>query len=539
MNSHSTTSDSTLSNSISANSKFIFFLRLIIAGLLGALGTLAFSPFEQYIPMNGYIAFISLSGLLVCLYKQNTKRATLIAFIWSIGLFGTGVNWVYVSVAGFGGMPFIANIAIVGLLIVYLSIYPALFGYLLTRFGPSNLFFRYALLAPALWQITEFLRGWVLTGFPWLQFGYTQIDTPLRGFAPIFGVEGVTFVTVFVAGCISSLLLSRKLLCIVPILAVFCIAILSNQIKWFEQLQDKSQTITLVQPNIDQQIRWNGSSLDDILQTTVELTAPYIGKSDIIIWPESAIPSIELNQTQFLTDLDIVLRENNSSLITGLVDKRSDDIYFNAALVLGERDRPYKPTKLLNDPKPWNNTSRYFKHHLVPFGETVPFESILRPIAPFFDLPMSFFSRGSYLAPNLQANNSNLLMAICYEIILGNQLRDNFTSETDFIVTITNDAWFGESIGPWQHMQMARMRALELARPVLRSANNGITLFIGADGKILKQLPQFTEETLTLDIYPTRGQTLYAQYGNTFVWLLSLLAILFSLFSHLVFRKNR
>lgn len=489
--------------------------RPLLAAFIGATTTLAFAPFS-YWPIAIFSPFL----LLLLLNKQSTKAGFFIAFAWGLGQFGTGINWVHVSIDTFGGMPKIASITLMTLLVTYLAIYPALFGALLNRFFPKTNTQRLVIAAPIIWLITDWLRGWVMTGFPWLWLGYSQIDSPLNAYAPVSGVEAITLMLWLIAGSLALVVMTRKWGYLAIPALVFALAFGLNQVSWVKPDPSTKTSFALIQGNIDQKMKWVPSHRWPTLMKYTDISRDNWG-TDIIIWPEAAIPALESDLPAFLHNLDTAAKANNSALITGVLSQDDMGGFYNNVLTLGQNGL---------GPYDYDTAKRYSKHHLLPFGEFVPFGDLLRPIAPLFNLPMSSFQRGDFIQPNLVANGRHLVAALCYEIIFSEQVRQNVTPDTDFILTLSNDAWFGHSIGPLQHMEIARMRALELGKPLIRATNNGVTAVTDYKGRITKQVPQFQTEVLKADVTSTSGNTPYRSLGSWLLYLwcvIGLLAIWF------------
>ena len=473
--------------------------QLLAAVPAGAIATLSFAPYDY-----AFIAPLTLILFFLLLQKQPPKRSALIGFFYGLGMFGTGISWVHVSIDTFGGMPKIASMFLMCLLISYLALYPALFGYLFNRFNRQRPFHQLLLSGPVIWLVLDWIRGWLFTGFPWLWMGYSQLNTPLAHFAPIFGVEGITLALMLISGSITATLYYRNWRPFMVAVLVVILAVLAGIPQWVKPDPKHSVSVALIQGNISQEEKWLPSHRWPTLMKYMDLTRDNWG-ADLIIWPEAAIPALEEDIPTFLQNLDSAARANNSTVITGILDQKLDGEFFNNILTLGvDADGPYN----------YNTATRYTKHHLLPFGEFVPFASILRPLAPFFNLPMSSFSRGAYIQPNIQAHGYSIAPALCYEIAFGEQIRQNVTKKTELLLTLSNDAWFGHSIGPFQHMEIAQMRALELGKPLLRGTNTGITAVVDHNGHITKELPQFVTGVLKDKVIPTIGMTPYTTLGS-------------------------
>lgn len=491
--------------------KSLRLLRPIGAAFVGASTTLAFAPYQLW-----PLAILSPFLLMMLIRGKSAKSALWIGYAWGLGQFATGISWVHVSIDTFGGMPKIASLFLMALLVGYLSIYSALFAWSLNRFFLSDNKTRYFIAAPALWLIFDWARGWVMTGFPWLWLGYSQIDSPLASFAPIGGVELITALLIVMAGSLTFLTVTKQWQLIIIPMVVFATGFGLRNYEWVVPDESRTKTVALIQGNVDQALKWLPSHRWPTIMKYTDLSREN-WDADIIIWPEAAIPAMEFELPSFLSNLDSAAKMNDSAIITGVINKTETDQYYNSILVVGQT--PYGDYEMDLD-------ERYHKHHLLPFGEFVPFGDILRPIAPFFNLPMSSFSRGAYVQPNIVANGMHMVAALCYEIIFGEQVRQNVTSETDYLLTLSNDAWFGRSIGPLQHMEIARMRALELGLPLIRSTNNGVTAVTDHKGTITAEIPQFETAVLRTDVTPTDGTTWYREVGTwpLYIWVTFCLA---------------
>ncbi|AFA41151.1 apolipoprotein N-acyltransferase [Wigglesworthia glossinidia endosymbiont of Glossina morsitans morsitans (Yale colony)] len=484
----------------------------LIIFIFGILNTISFSPYDFW-PAS----IFSIFGLLVIINKyQYWKKIIFLGFIWGIGNFFSSIYWIYFSIYQFFELSFLISIFLVFVLSVYLSLYPMIFVLLLQYFCTHINLKRFLIGAPSIWFFTEFLRGKIFTGFPWLELGYSQIDGPLKGIAPIFGVSGISCIIIIISGLISLSWTKKEIFPLILSFSILIILYPLNFLKWYT-FDKQYIKIALVQGNVPQSLYFDNNQVNLILKKYMQITEPFLKVSKIIIWPESAIPCYDIICDNFLMNLDRKLKLKNSILITGITSFYQSG-YYNSIMLLGN-DQSYE----------YNLKHKYNKHYLVPFGETLPIKNFFQPILKKFGIFIFSLQRGKYLQPQLNISNFHFTPSICYEIIFSEKIRNNVQSNTDFLLTISNDIWFGNTIGPWQHLQMARMRALETGKTLLRSSNNGITAIINPDGTLKSKLPQFVCDVLFEIISPSKGVTPYVFFGSMPIWIIVIIFFIYSI----------
>lgn len=470
------------------------YLKLIIVFLLGMLTVLGFAPFYLF-----PVPAVTLAVLLgFCHKSQTSLQAALLAFCFGMGLFCAGVTWIYVSLHDFGAMPMSAAVTALIILCAYLSLFPAFSFWILTKFRRTSPFI-WASVAAALWMLFEWLRGNLFTGFPWLTLGYSQAPfSPLAGFAPIIGVYGISMVVVFSAALLFFWIDKglRNWRYGLPLMLIWFGGFGLQAIEWVKPLGEPV-TVSLLQGNIAQNMKWR----DDHLENTMETYAKLILESDsrLIVTPEISIPLFsDVVPKSYLSYLAEHARNNNGDVLIGLAERTTDDgdDYYNTMFSYGSAPE-----------------QRYRKHHLVPFGEFIPLKPIFGWVIQVLQIPLSDFSRGSLDQQPMDLAGQRVAINICYEDVFGEEIIYQLPQAT-MLVNVSNDAWFGRSIGPQQHLQISQMRALETGRYMLRATNTGVTAIIDERGKVLQTIEIFTTAALHGLAQGFTGATPYVRVGN-------------------------
>jgi len=474
--------------------------QLLLAFAAGAISVTGFAPFGL-----GPLPLFSLA-LLFYLWRHPARDGlnTWTGCAFGLGLMGFGVSWIRISIAQFGGVPPALAVVTTLVFILFMAAYYALAGWLSGRLKRGGEAVWLVLILPALWVLGEWLRGWLFTGFPWLSLGYSQIDLPLAGFGPVLGVFGVSLVLAMSAGLLNLL---PRLSAVVALLVLWAGGLGLQHLAWTEPAGE-SIRVSLLQANIPQAEKWLRSMRIPSLNLYLEMTAS-VPDSKIVVWPETAVPAYDSEvESLLLEPLHTQLREEKRDVLLGIVAGSKNQPYYNAMQSLGISGR-----------------DEYHKRHLVPFGEYLPFDRWTRPVLDFLRIPMSDFSPGGDGKPLVTLAGYPVGVDICYEDAYGDEII-RALPEAALLINASNDAWFGDSLAPHQHLEIARMRALETGRFLLRATNTGISAVIDDRGRILQQSPQFERSVLSYDVVPMRGVTPFASWGNVGAVLLAGLMLL-------------
>lgn len=468
---------------------------LLISLGAGALAVAGFAPFDFWpLPM------LSLAVLFTLLARTASMRAGfIVGLTWGLGFFIAGVSWVFVSLSVHGGMTAWLAALATFLFCAVLALFPAAVGALQARW-PVSPALRLLLLMPLAWGVTEWVRGWLFTGFPWLVAGYSQVPaSPLAGYAPLVGVYGVSFLLALIAALLAWSVTTHGRLAPRAWAAVAIVTLgVGGQalrgVAWTTP-DGAPTTVALLQGNIPQDLKWQPEKAQATLESYARMATA--SPAQLIVLPETALPLFESDlPDSYRAGLASLGWKNGGDVLTGVPTGSLAGAYYNSVVSLGTAP-----------------SQRYHKVHLVPFGEYIPLKAVWGWVVEVLHIPLSDFARGAVDQRPLAIGGQRVAANICYEDAFGEEIIRQLP-EASVLVNVSNLAWFGDSFAPWQHAQMSQMRALETGRMMLRSTNTGVTAIIDARGHVLASLPPFTAGSLSGEIQGYAGSTPYVRWGN-------------------------
>lgn len=498
--------------------QFLTRFRFALPYLLGAFAVLAFAPF-YFFPA----AILALIGIIYLWQQADSARAAFkLGFQFGLGLYVVGIYWIYISLHDFGGMPWWFAGFSTFCLCAFMALFVGFIGYLSKRLGLI------VISAPVLWGLSDWVRSWIFTGFPWLTLGYSQVPySPLAGYMPIIGVYGVSVITALVAAIIAHWLSQNNLSAtnkpfartsqsILYLVLALGIGGLLKEVEWTSRVGEPIST-ALIQGNIAQDTKWSADTAQNTINTYMTMVKQ--SNAQLIVLPETALPVISSQLDTSITDTLIHhAKQNNGDIIVGMVElNQKTEAYFNSAFSFGT-----------------SPTQSYAKNHLVPFGEFIPLKQVFGWIyRDWLNMPLSDLSRGGAYQKPMQLGKQKAAINICYEDVFGEEIIRQLPEAT-LLVNISNDAWYGKSYAADQHMQFSQARALETGRMVLRATNTGATAAINTHGYVMAHAPHDVQTTLHVSATGYTGSTPYVRWGNWPFILLSIAAIAF-----VIKRKNK
>jgi len=493
--------------------------QFLLPYLLGAFAVLGFAPFYLF-PAT---LFSVAAFCYLWLQTRTAKAAFRLGFQYGLGLFIVGIYWIYISLHDFGGMPWWFAGFCTFCLCTFMALFTGLVSWSAKKLNTS---FSYAPLLnlPVLWGLSDWVRSWIFTGFPWLTLGYSQVPySPLAGYIPVIGVYGVSVMTVFLAALIAywftkpNMVYKRN-----SIAAIVLIVVVGNILKivpWTTPIGEPI-SVALLQGNTAQDIKWSPETALGTIKQYIQMVQN--SKAQLIVLPETALPVIDSQLDNGVKEaLAAHAKSNNGDVIVGMVEHKEtvnnpSGEYFNSALTYG------------NSP-----TQSYKKNHLVPFGEFIPLKQVFGWIyRDWLNIPLSDLSRGGTHQKPMQLSNQKVAVNICYEDVFGEEIIRQLPEAT-LLVNISNDAWYGKSFAAEQHMQFSQTRALETGRMMLRATNTGATAIIDQQGFVLAHAPHDEKNILTGKAQGYQGSTPYVRWGN---W--PFIIFSFSIIAFLIRRKR-